>query len=109
MNNYIPVITRQHGRKVETDKVVYIQQQQRRLAIVTDDETFVYYEKVDNVLKYLDERFFRIMKKLVVNLEKISCVKEQCVTFQNGAQLYMGRENYVKTKQRYAAYLRNLF
>ena len=47
MDRYIPVITKQYSCKVNIEDIVYIQQQQRKLAIVTDDETFVYYEKMD--------------------------------------------------------------
>ena len=108
MDRYIPVITKQYSCKVNIEYIVYIQQQQRKLAIVTDDETFVYYEKMDNVVELLDGRFFRSMKKLVINLEKILMVKEQKVRFQNGTDIYLGRENYIKTKQRYAAYLKKL-
>ena len=48
------------------------------------------------------------MKKLVVNLDKISMVKEQQVHFKNGSDIYLGKDNYVRTKQKYTAYIRGL-
>lgn len=75
MERYIPVITKHYSCRVDIDDIIYIQQQQKKLAIVTDDEIYSYYEKIENVLDYLDKRFFRVMKKLVVNLDKISMVK----------------------------------
>lgn len=108
MERYIPVITKHYSCKIKTDDIVYIQQQQKKLVIVTDDETYSYYEKIENVLECLDGKFFRIMKKLVVNLDKISMVKEQQVRFLNGEDIYLGKDNYVKTKQKYTAHLRGL-
>ena len=108
MERYIPVITKHYSCRVDIDDIIYIQQQQKKLAIVTDDEIYSYYEKIENVLDYLDKRFFRVMKKLVVNLDKISMVKEQQVHFKNGSDIYLGKDNYVRTKQKYTAYIRGL-
>ena len=94
--------------KVDVEDIIYIQQQQKKLAIVTDDEIYFYYEKLENILCYLDNRFFRVMKKLTVNLDKISMVKEQKIRFQNGDDIYLGRDNYIKIKQKYTAYIRGL-
>lgn len=108
MSKFIPVITRQYSRKVNVDDIIYLEQRQRRLAIVTSDETYVCYERIENVEKQLDERFYHTLKKLVVNLEQISVAKNQKIVFQNGIELQLGRESYIRTKQTYAAYLRKL-
>lgn len=108
MKNYLPVITKQYSLKIKTENIVYIQQQQRRLAIVTDDETFMCYENMDNIMSCLDQEFYRVMKKLTVNLSKIKAAQEQCLIFEGGQKLYLGKENYVRAKQKFAAYLRGL-
>ena len=38
MERYIPVITKRYSCKVDVEDIIYIQQQQKKLAIVTDDE-----------------------------------------------------------------------
>lgn len=108
MEKFVPVITKQYSRKVNVKDIVYIQQQQRRLAIVTDDEIFLCYERMDNIMDNLDERFFRVMKKLTVNMDKVLMAKEQHLIFENGMSIYLGKENYVKVKQKFARHLRNL-
>jgi len=108
MEKFVPVITKQYSRKVNIKDIVYIQQQQRRLAIVTDDETFICYERMDNIMENLDDRFFRVMKKLTINLEKVVMAKDQRLFFENGTSVYLGKENFVKTKQKFAGYLRKL-
>ena len=39
MTNYIPVITRGYSRKISLDEIMYLEQRQRRLAVVTENET----------------------------------------------------------------------
>ena len=93
MSRYIPVITKEYSRKISVDDIIYLEQRQRKLAIVTDDETYVCYHT---------------LKKLVVNLEKVSVMRDQKVIFQNGSILMLARESYIRTKQIYTAYLRDL-
>lgn len=108
MEGYISVITKRYSCRVKIDDIVYIQQQQKKLTIVTDHEVYSYYERMENVVEHLDKRFFQVMKKLVVNLDKIQMVREQQIHFQNGEDIYLGKDNYVKTKQIYTAHLRGL-
>ncbi len=108
MATYIPVITREYSRKVILDEILYIEQRQRKLAIVTAEETYICYERIENLEKFLDERFYRTLKKMVINLDKIMVAQNQKITFVDGTVLTMGRESYIRTKQRFSAYLRNL-
>ena len=108
MTKYIPVITRGYSRKVPVDDIMYLEQRQRKLAIVTGEETYLSYQRIENIEQLLDERFYHTLKKLVVNLDKITAAKDQSIIFQNGEMLMLGRESYVRTKQIYAAYLKNL-
>ena len=108
MEKFVPVITKQYSRKVNIKDIVYIQQQQRRLAIVTDDEILLCYERIENIIDNLDDRFYRVMKKLMVNMDKVLMAKDQHLTFENGMSIYLGKENFVKAKQKFARHLRNL-
>ncbi|MBR6529239.1 MAG: LytTR family transcriptional regulator DNA-binding domain-containing protein [Firmicutes bacterium] len=108
MATYIPVITREYSRKVILDEILYIEQRQRKLAIVTAEDTYICYERIENLEKFLDERFYRTLKKMVINLDKIMVAQNQKITFVDGTVLTMGRESYIRTKQRFSAYLRNL-
>lgn len=108
MTTYIPVITRGYSRKISLDEVLYFEQRQRKLAIVTAEETYVCYERIENLEKLFDERFYHTLKKLVVNLDKIMIAKDQKITFVDGTVLELARESYVRTKQRYSAYLKKL-
>ena len=53
MATYIPVITREYSRKVILDEILYIEQRQRKLAIVTAEDTYICYERIENLEKFL--------------------------------------------------------
>ena len=108
MPTYIPVITRGYSRKVNIDEILYLEQKQRKLAIVTPDDTYICYERIENLEIVLDERFFHPMKKLVVNLDKIMIAENQKITFVDGTVISMGRESYIRTKPMFSAYIKNL-
>ncbi len=108
MTNYIPIITRGYSRIINLDEVLYFEQRQRRLAIITTDETYVYYERIENLEYLLDDRFYHALKKLVVNLDKIISAENQIITFVDGTTLELARESYIRTKQKYTAYIKNL-
>ena len=104
MVNYIPIITRGYSRKVSLDEILYLEQRQRRLAVVTIDQTYLCYERIENMERILDERFYHTLKKLVVNLDKIIVVENQSITFVDGTVMNLGRESYIRTKQVFSAY-----
>ncbi len=105
---YIPVITRGYSRKIPLEDVIYIEQVNRKLVVATEVGTFASYERLENFEALLDWRFYHALKKLIVNIEKITIAQNQVITFVNGDERVLGRENFIRTKQQYNAYLRNL-
>ena len=105
---FIPLITRKFSLKVWVDDIVYIQKKDRKLKVATDRVCYEYYEKLQNIEPYLDQRFYYCLKSLVVNLDKIDKMTDQTIFFQNGETFFLGRENYIKAKQTYSAYLKKL-
>ena len=61
---------------------------------MTDDETYVCYERIENIEKQLDDKFYHTLKKLVVNLKKFqddrseSHISERQHTYVGQRKLY---------------------
>lgn len=108
MKQYIPCVSRQYNVKIDVDDILAIQQKERKLRIVTETQCYEYYERIDNIKPFLDQRFCPCLKTLYINLEKVQRMEEQTVYFYNGLQLPLARGSYIRTKQQYAAYLRAL-
>jgi hypothetical protein len=48
------------------------------------------------------------MQSIIINLDKVIRMEDQTIFFENGQLLTLGRCNYIKAKQYYAAWLKKL-
>ena len=81
---------------------------QRKILIAAEEEQLEYYERMDTVMCYLDKRFFPCLHNFIINLDKVERMENQTIFFLNGEQFSLGRDNYVRAKQYYIAYLKKL-
>lgn len=107
MDKYIPFINRTECCKILLEDILYIEQQKREIIIVTEDVTYRKYCKINEMDQYLDGRFFYSLKTLVINFSNVMSMRDQTIRFKNGVEIYLGRHNYVRTKQSFAIYIKN--
>ena len=108
MDNYVPLVTKNCVRKILLDEIVYVMKKKRKIIIVTDDEIYEYYGKMDEISHILDRRFFACRQGCIINLDKVLRVENQLIYVANGEPVPVGRDNFIRTKQYYAAYLKKL-
>ncbi|MGN0658358.1 MAG: LytTR family transcriptional regulator DNA-binding domain-containing protein [Emergencia sp.] len=104
--NYLSIISGSENARIRVSDIVMIQRNRRKLRVVTGQREFEYYEKIENVEPLLDDRFYPCLKGCYVNMERISFMADQSICFDNGVCYNMGRENYIRTKQKYKQFLR---
>ena len=75
--------------------------------IVTEKETYCSYDKIKNVEKYLDGRFYYCLKTIIINFQQVSVMRDQTIYFKNGDNILLGRQNYIRTRQAFAVYIKN--
>ncbi|MBQ1489846.1 MAG: LytTR family transcriptional regulator DNA-binding domain-containing protein [Eubacterium sp.] len=98
-NNGLPVITRSVSAVVDTDDLLMIQREGRKLHVCTEKREYVMYGKMQNVLQYLDSRFFRCLDGCVINLTKVRRVEKCRVVFRNGRELTLGRDSSLRVRR----------
>ena len=104
---YIMILTPSIAAHIKISDIVYVERNKRKIRIVTDLEEYVYYEKIENIEPFLDKRFFPCLKGCYINLDKVTSMREQRITFEGEQVLYLGRENFLRTMQYYKFYLNN--
>ncbi len=109
MEKYLPLVGPTQCRKVPLDEILYIQQCGRITRIVTENDTYSKYCKARDYKPYLDRRFFPCLKSVFLNFDQVRVMKDQIVYFKNGSSFGLGRENFIRTKQAFAAYMQKLF
>ena len=105
MKPFLIITTKQAIYKVNIEEIVYIERFERKLLISTDKESFEYYEKIENVEPLLNEDFYKCHARFIVNLKKVTGVRDQTIFFSNDEMVYVGRNNFVKIKKAYYAFL----
>lgn len=108
MDKYIPMVTPACVRKILLSEIVYIMKKNRKVQVATEEAVYEYYEKMEQVVSKLDNRFFDCLQSCRVNLDKIEKMEEQTVFLAGGYRIFLGRDNYIRTKQYYTAYLKKL-
>lgn len=104
--SYVPVITRREAAKVRIRDILYIESELRVIVIYTAGRAYRFYGKLDDILKYLDSRFYRCHKSCIINLEKILSMENGIIYFPEGITLRVGQNNYRLTRNEYVKYLR---
>ena len=104
---YIPIINREETCKVYIVNVLFIEQDLRKIIVHTEDGLFWRYGKIEELLKYLDDRFFKCHKSCIINLDKVMKMKEQTVFFENGDKIVMSKEKFRLAKQNFAGRMLN--
>ena len=108
LDEYMPIITGKYSVKLKIDEIVSIEQQLRKVVITTNEKCYSYYGKISNIDKYLDLRFYHCLSRLIINFDKVKEMRAQVIYFENGGFYYIGKNNYIKTRQTYSAYLKKM-
>ena len=104
---YIPIINKEETCKVYIEKVLFIEQELRKTIIYTEIDKFWRYGKIDELLRYLDNRFFKCHQSCIINMDKVIRMKEQTIFFENGLKIVMGKEKFKYAKQNFAHHMIN--
>jgi len=103
--SFIPVITRKETARVNIGDIFYIETELRVIKIHTGSKIYRFYGKLDTVLKYLDDSFYRCHKSCIINLEKIVRMENGVFYFPGGVSVKVGQNNFRLTRNRYIKYL----
>jgi len=104
---YIPIINRSEIHKVFIENIMVIEQKLRKIIIYTDTEEKRYsrYGKLDEIVMFLDDRFFRCHHSYLINMKKVVKMREQTIFFEGGVQVAIGREKFHVAKQKFAGFM----
>lgn len=102
---YIPVITRKETTRVYLKDILYIETELRVINIYTESRIYRKYGKLDDMMSFLDNHFYRCHKSCIVNLEKIMSMQDGVFYFHGGTTLRIGKNKYQNTRRYYRKYL----
>ena len=103
---YISVISASNCAKIRIDEIEVIEQDGRKLHVVTSGKDYSFYGGMNTIAETLAERaFFRPIKKMIINLDHIRDISGFYVNFNSGQSIAMGRNALANTNKAYKRYL----
>ncbi len=102
----ISIMSNTRCAKVPIDDIEAIEQDGRRLHIITGMDDYICYERIDKVAPLLINRnFYRAMNSIIVNFDRVKEVTSQEVLFVSGQSMAMGKNNLSKLRKAYRSFL----
>lgn len=108
MRTYLPIIEKDVSRRLEQHSILYLIQDLRNVIIAQDSEKISIRGRVDELARNLNSDFYRCHTYLTVNLSRIAKMANCTMIFDNGEELRIGRNNFIKARRAYNAYLMKL-
>ena len=103
---YISVISASNCAKIRIDDIEVIEQDGRKLHVVTSGKDYSFYGGLNTIAESLAGRaFYRPIKKMIINLDHIRDISGFYVNFNSGQSIAMGRNALANTKKAYKRYL----
>lgn len=103
---YISVISSNHCARIRINDIEMIEQDGRRVHIVTAEKDYSFYGSMNSIAVSLaDHAFYRVLKGLIVNFDHVKDISGISVNFNSGQSITLGRNSISKTRRAYKRYL----
>ena len=105
-NRLIPVFTRREIAAVRESDIVFAESQGRTVIIHTNERDYRYYGKLSALKEMLGQSFYTCHTSIVVNFDKVACVKDGALRMEGGQVVLMGKNAYLETRRSFISFLK---
>lgn len=103
---YISVISASKCARIRIDDIEVIEQEGRRLHVITADREYSFYENIKELIMTLSGRaFYRPVRGLIINFDHVREISGNCISFHSGQCVTMGKNSITRTRAAYKKYL----
>lgn len=106
VRKYIPIDTAKQTRRVFLDDIIYIEKKRRQVILITKTENIIFYSTMDDVKKYMDERFLFCHRSYLFNMDKILRMEDQTIHMEQDYKIFLGRECFRRARNTFREYLK---
>ena len=104
--DYISVISANKCAKIKIDDIEVIEQEGRKIHVITAAKDYSFYGELDTIAGTLAERaFYRPIKSLIINLDHVSDINNFSINFHSGQSVALGKNALLSTRRAYKRYL----
>lgn len=105
---YLPIISRKESCKLAVSDICYVYRTNRKMQFETDLGVKTTYKKIADIEKNLGPEFYKCTSGCIVNLTRIVDMRDGIVYFDDGKTIKLGKESFLRLKQKFNAYILGL-
>lgn len=103
---YISVISGSQCARIRIDDIEVIEQEGRKLHVITHDREYCFYESMKEIIMTLAGRaFYRPIRGLIINFDHVREISGNTISFHSGQVVTMGKNSITRTRSAYRKYL----
>ncbi|MDR2087966.1 MAG: LytTR family transcriptional regulator [Clostridiales Family XIII bacterium] len=102
----IPILTRSETTSVRPRDILYAESELRLVLIHTKQRQYRYYGKLDELMRFLGDSFYRCHVSWIINFDEVVSIKNNAVHMSDGKMILLGRNKFQAVRKAYIAYLR---
>ncbi|MEN8076904.1 LytTR family DNA-binding domain-containing protein [Clostridioides difficile] len=109
VNDFIVINNKSGIERVETNKIVYVESNKRKIIFNTIENEYEMYEKLDNIYEKLKQRgFIKVHRSYIVNREFIKKIEAKDIVTTTGEIIPISRSKLDEVKLSFMEYLEEL-
>lgn len=102
---FVVIFSRGEFYKMPVEKIIYIERVVRKTRFNLTNMSRECYERIEDVIDRLDDRFHVCHKSLIINFDHISHTSKNTIWFVNDDYVTMSATNWRLAKKAYKQYL----
>jgi DNA-binding LytR/AlgR family response regulator len=101
----IPILTRSETTAVHLEDIIYAESNSRLVLLCTVGRQYRYYGKLDDLMRRLNDSFYRCHVSWIINLDRVVSVRDSAIHMSDGKVILLGRNKFQAARRRYIEYL----
>lgn len=103
--HYLNLMTQRTMIRLRTDDVIYIESHNHQIAVHTDADSYLVYEKISDIMQRLPDYFVQCHKSYLINLNYVSIIDSKSAHMINGKKIPVSRASLSGVKDRFFAFM----
>lgn len=103
--HYLNLLTQRTIIRLQTDDIVYVESHNHQIAVHTDEDSYLVYEKISDIMKRLPDCFVQCHKSYLINLNYVSIIDGKLAHMTNGKKIPISCANLTEVKDKFFAFI----
>lgn len=86
-------------------EIIYLEKDLHRVRVHTEKGEYVFYARFDEIMPYLDVRFRRCHRSLILNYDRIEQLGDPLIRMDDSSELAFGKATLLRLKKDYETYV----